>query len=135
MSASGQNSWPPPGSFPWPLSVLGEAAVGASRANAFPGARWGAWPLAVGALALLGVFSPKGAGRRDEFRQRLIDDRHVWAAVLFDETVELRFDRSCATFTKGLSSRVWRDGRRRHGDVPARLRRGGCIIARRGRST
>lgn len=38
-------------------------------------------------------------------RQRLIDDGHVWTAVLFDETVELRFDRSFATFTKGLWSR------------------------------
>jgi len=38
-------------------------------------------------------------------RQRLIDDGHVSAAVLFDETVELGFDRSFATFTKGLSSR------------------------------
>jgi transposase len=35
-------------------------------------------------------------------RQRLTDDPHVWATVLFDETQALGFDRSYATFTRGL---------------------------------
>ncbi len=35
-------------------------------------------------------------------RQRLADDPHVWAVVLFDEAVALGFDRSYPTFTKGL---------------------------------
>lgn len=48
---------------------------------------------------------PPARVSRDQLRQRLTDDRHVWAAVLFDETVGLGFDRSFATFTKGLSSR------------------------------
>ena len=43
----------------------------------------------------LGLFLPY-------LRQRLTDDPHVWAAVLFDETVGLGFDRSYPTFTKGL---------------------------------
>lgn len=34
--------------------------------------------------------------------QRLADDPHVWATVLFDETVVLGYDRSYPTFTKGL---------------------------------
>lgn len=35
-------------------------------------------------------------------RQRLTDDPHVWATVLFDETVARGFDRSYPTFTRGL---------------------------------
>ena len=38
----------------------------------------------------------------DYLRQRLADDPHVWAVVLFDEAVRLGFDRSYPTFTKGL---------------------------------
>jgi transposase len=34
--------------------------------------------------------------------QRLLDDPHVWATVLFDEVVALGFDRSYASFTRGL---------------------------------
>lgn len=35
-------------------------------------------------------------------RQRLVDDRHVWATVLFDEVVALGYDRSYQTFTRKL---------------------------------
>ena len=35
-------------------------------------------------------------------RQRLADDPHVWATVLFEETVALGFDRSYPRFTRGL---------------------------------
>ena len=35
-------------------------------------------------------------------RQRLSDDPHVWATVLFDEAVALGFDRSYPSFTRGL---------------------------------
>ena len=35
-------------------------------------------------------------------RQRLVDDPHVWATVLFDEAVALGFDRSYPSFTRGL---------------------------------
>lgn len=35
-------------------------------------------------------------------RQRLTDDPHVWATVLFDEVVDLGFDRSYPIFTRGL---------------------------------
>jgi len=35
-------------------------------------------------------------------RQRLVDDPHVWATVLFDEVVGLGFDRSYPRFTYGL---------------------------------
>ncbi len=35
-------------------------------------------------------------------RQRLTDDPHVWATVLFDEVVALGFDRSYPSFTRGL---------------------------------
>ncbi len=35
-------------------------------------------------------------------RQRLLDDPHVWATVLFDEVVALGFDRSYPSFTRGL---------------------------------
>ncbi len=38
----------------------------------------------------------------DYLRQRLIDDPHVWATVLFDEAVALGFDRSYPSFTRGL---------------------------------
>jgi transposase len=34
--------------------------------------------------------------------QRLLDDPHVWATVLFDEVVALGFDRSYPSFTRGL---------------------------------
>ena len=42
--------------------------------------------------------------------QRLADDPHVWATVLFDETVALAFafDRSCPTFTRGLRAHARR---------------------------
>jgi len=35
-------------------------------------------------------------------RQRLTDDPHVWATVLFDEVVALGFDKSYPSFTRGL---------------------------------
>jgi transposase len=35
-------------------------------------------------------------------RQRLLDDPHVWATTLFDETTALGFDRSYPRFTHGL---------------------------------
>ncbi len=35
-------------------------------------------------------------------KQRLLDDPHVWASTLFDETVALGFDRSYPSFTRGL---------------------------------
>jgi len=35
-------------------------------------------------------------------RQRLVDDPHVWATVLFDEVAALGFDRSYLSFTRGL---------------------------------
>jgi transposase len=38
----------------------------------------------------------------DYLTQRLRDDPHVWATVLFDEVVALGFDRSYSTFTRGL---------------------------------
>jgi hypothetical protein len=38
-------------------------------------------------------------------RQRLVDDRHVWVTVLFDEVVALGFDRSYQTFTRKLRER------------------------------
>lgn len=34
--------------------------------------------------------------------QRFTDDPHVWATVLFDEVVELGFDRSYQSFTRLL---------------------------------
>ena len=40
--------------------------------------------------------------------QRLADDPHVWATVLFDETVTLGFDRSYPTFTRGLRAHALR---------------------------
>ena len=50
---------------------------------------------AAGATDPLGAFV-------DCLRQRLADDPHVWAVVLFDEAVRLGFDRSYPTFTKSL---------------------------------
>jgi transposase len=38
-------------------------------------------------------------------RQRLSDDRHVWATVLFDEIAELGYDQSYPTFTRKLRER------------------------------
>ncbi len=41
-------------------------------------------------------------------RQRLTDDPHVWATVLFDELVALGFDRSYQTFTRQMRDRELR---------------------------
>src|SRR5919106_3865355 len=38
-------------------------------------------------------------------RQRLADDRHVWATTLFDEIVALGYERSYQTFTRKLRER------------------------------
>ena len=38
-------------------------------------------------------------------RQRLADDRHVWATVLFDEIGKLGYDQSYPTFTRKLRER------------------------------
>ncbi|HEU0102101.1 MAG TPA: hypothetical protein VFR07_07235 [Mycobacteriales bacterium] len=38
----------------------------------------------------------------DYLRQRLADDPHIWAVVLYEEAVRLGFDRSYPTFTRGL---------------------------------
>ena len=39
-------------------------------------------------------------------RQRLADDPHVWATVLFDEAVGLGYDRAYPTFTQGPRART-----------------------------
>jgi transposase len=41
-------------------------------------------------------------------RQRLVDDRHVWASTLFDEIAALGYDRSYQTFTRQLRERQLR---------------------------
>ena len=41
-------------------------------------------------------------------RQRLADDRHVWATTLFDEVVELGYPRSYPSFTRALRVRELR---------------------------
>ena len=41
----------------------------------------------------------------DYVGQRFADDPHVWATVLFDEVVELGFDRSYQSFTRLLRAR------------------------------
>ena len=41
-------------------------------------------------------------------RQRLADDPHVWPTTLFDEVVELGFDRAYQTFTRHLRDRQLR---------------------------
>ena len=41
----------------------------------------------------------------DYVKARFVDDPHVWATALFDEIVELGFERSYATFTRGLRAR------------------------------
>ena len=41
----------------------------------------------------------------DYIGQRFTDDPHVWATVLFDEVVELGFDRSYQSFTRLLRAR------------------------------
>jgi transposase len=41
-------------------------------------------------------------------RQRIVDDRHVWATALFDEVVALGYDRSYQTFTRHLRERQLR---------------------------
>ncbi len=38
-------------------------------------------------------------------RQRLVDDPHVWATVLFDEVVDLGYDRAYPTFTRKVRER------------------------------
>jgi transposase len=51
-------------------------------------------------------------GRFDRFepyvRQRFVDDRHVWATVLYDEIVALGYDRAYRTFTRALRDRELR---------------------------
>jgi hypothetical protein len=50
-----------------------------------------------------------GVDRFDPFvdycRERLVEDRHLWALTLFDEVVALGFDRSYPTFTRQLRVR------------------------------
>jgi transposase len=41
-------------------------------------------------------------------RQRLADDPHVWATVLFDEVVDLGYDRAYPTFTRKVRERELR---------------------------
>lgn len=41
-------------------------------------------------------------------RQRLADDRHLWATTLFDEVAALGYDRSYPTFTRKLRQRELR---------------------------
>jgi hypothetical protein len=41
-------------------------------------------------------------------RERLLEDRHLWALTLFDEVVALGFDRSYPTFTRQLRARQLR---------------------------
>ena len=38
-------------------------------------------------------------------RERLAEDPHLWATTLFDEVVELGYDRSYPTFTRQLRAR------------------------------
>jgi transposase len=48
------------------------------------------------------------AGFVDYCRERLAEDRHLWALTLFDEVVALGFDRSYPTFTRQLRDRCLR---------------------------
>ena len=52
---------------------------------------------------------PAGVDPFDTFvdycRERLLEDRHLWALTLFDEVVGLGYDRSYATFTRQLRDR------------------------------
>jgi len=41
----------------------------------------------------------------DYYRERLLEDPHLWAATLFDEVTALGFDRSYPTFTRQLRNR------------------------------
>ena len=56
-----------------------------------------------------GVREPAEPGPFDRFepyvRQRLADDRHVWATALFDEVAALGYDQSYPTFTRKLRER------------------------------
>ena len=40
-------------------------------------------------------------------RQRLVDDRHVWATVLFDEVTALGYDRSYQVASHEWCKRLW----------------------------
>jgi transposase len=55
------------------------------------------------------VRRPAGVDPFDVFadycRERLLEDRHLWALTLFDEIVALGFDRSYPTFTRQLRAR------------------------------
>jgi len=59
-------------------------------------------------------------------RQRLVDDPHVWATVLFEEIVKLGFDRSYQSFTRQVRARGLRphcepcsaSNGRAHVDIP-----------------
>lgn len=59
-----------------------------------------------------GVRRPVGEDHFDRFepyvRERLGEDPHVWASVVFDEIVELGFDRSYPVFTRQLRRRALR---------------------------
>lgn len=49
---------------------------------------------------------PDGFDRFEAYvRQRLVDDPHVWATVLFDEVTGLGYDRAYPTFTRQLRAR------------------------------
>jgi len=60
-------------------------------------------------------------------RERLTEDPHLWASTLFDELLELGYDRSYPTFTRQLRTRSLRPAcepcrpaRGRDGDVALR---------------
>jgi transposase len=59
-----------------------------------------------------GVRAPASPDEFDPFvdycRARLTEDPHLWAATLFDEVVELGYDRAYSTFTRQLRARQLR---------------------------
>src|SRR4051812_21713192 len=56
-----------------------------------------------------GVRAPGGPDEFDQFvdycRARLAEDPHLWAMTLFDEVVDLGYDRAYSTFTRQLRAR------------------------------
>ena len=48
---------------------------------------------------------PVRAVRRTTAAERLAEDPHLWATTLFDELLELGYDRSYPTFTRQLRAR------------------------------
>jgi transposase len=59
-----------------------------------------------------GVRAPTGPDLFDPFidycRARLTGDPHLWAMTLFDEVVDLGYDRAYSTFTRQLRARKLR---------------------------